>query len=79
MTDILLAKKIAKEHGVKGFRKLKLKRPMWYVGQQTVHINKHIALRMVARLEAEGFTIIGRSSIIQSIENDTFDTVTITL
>ena len=77
--NIETAKKIVKDHGVKGFRKLKLKRPMWVVGRQTVHVNKHVALRMIDRLESEGFCIQQRDVIMSLIEKDLFDSCTITI
>ena len=73
------AKKIVKNHGVKGFRKLKLKRPMWVIGKQTVKINQHTARRMIERLEEEGFTITQRDVTMQMVENEMIDTITITV
>ena len=77
MNNIELAKKICKEHGVKGFRKLKLKRPLYTVGRQTVRINKRIALRLVDSLESNGFKIDNRDMVMSLIEQDLFDSFTI--
>ena len=79
LAQIEVAKKIVKNHGVKGFRKLKLKRPMWVIGKQTIKINKYTALRMIERLEEEGFTITQRDVTMQMVENEMIDTITITV
>jgi hypothetical protein len=57
MTKLDEAKKCAKNHGVKGFRKMKLKRPIHLIGKQCQHINPHVALRLIDRLKEIGFRI----------------------
>ena len=59
MKNFDLARKICKEHGVKGFRKLALKRPIYVAGKQTAWLNSCIAERLIARLIEEGFEIGG--------------------
>jgi len=51
------AKTILKEHGVNGFRKLKLKRVRYSAGKQCEWINPHVAVRLLDRLTAEGVVI----------------------
>ena len=77
MKNFDLAKKICKEHGIKGFRKLKLKRVTYTAGKQTVHINQHVAIRLINRLEAEGFIVDQRQTMIELAKKGLSDTFSI--
>jgi hypothetical protein len=77
MKNFELAKKICKEHGVKGFRKLKLKRPMYISGKQCQSINAHIAKRLIDRLLSEGFEIRDANTCYQLAEKGLLDTITV--
>lgn len=59
MKNFEMAKKICKEHGVKGFRKMALKRTVYVAGKQTIWLNSCIAERLIERLLDEGFEIGG--------------------
>ena len=77
MKDFNLAKKICKEHGVKGFRKLKLKRTLYVAGKQTIQINQHIAFRLLDSLKAAGFKV-DQEALMYSLAGKGFlDTVTV--
>lgn len=77
MKNFELAKKICKEHGVKGFRKLKLKRTMFTAGKQCQSINAHIAKRLIDRLLAEGFEIRDAGTCYELAGKGLLDTVTV--
>lgn len=77
MKNFELAKKICKEHGVKGFRKLKLKRPMYVSGKQCQSINPHVAKRLIDKLLSEGFEIRDAGTCYQLAEKGLLDTVTV--
>jgi predicted transcriptional regulator len=77
MKNFELAKKICKEHGVKGFRKLKLKRTMFTAGKQCQSINAHIAKRLIDRLLAEGFEIRDAGTCYELADKGLLDTVTV--
>jgi hypothetical protein len=62
MKDYTQAKKICKEHGVKGFKKMNLKRTVYVAGKQCQRINSSIATRLIERLVEEGFEIAGLST-----------------
>ena len=71
------AKKIAKDLNVKGFRKLALKRTLYVVGKQCAFMNKETAFALIAGLEAAGWTIEQRATIIELAEKGLLDSVTI--
>ena len=75
MIDLTLAKKVAKEHGVKGFRKLKLKRTIYVAGKQCQFLNTYIALRLISRMEELGFTIGDKQTTIELAEKGLLDTI----
>lgn len=77
MKDYNLAKKICKEHGVKSFRKAKLKRTIYYAGKQCERINPHIAKRLLSRLESEGFNIGNRDVAYELAEKGLLDQITV--
>lgn len=77
MSNIITAKQVVKDHGVKGFRKLKLKREVYTIGKQCSYINKHVALRLITRLEALGFSIGGKQVTLELAEKGLLDTITL--
>lgn len=77
MKDFDIAKKIFKEHGVKGFRKLKLKRPAYIGGKQCSKLNSHIAKNLLDRLVACGFHIDDLNTCYSLAEKGLLDTVTV--
>lgn len=77
MANIELAKKICKEHGMKGFRKLALKAPTFVAGRQTVQINECIAERLVNRLLSEGFKIAQPEVLLSLAAKGHLDTIMI--
>lgn len=77
MKDFNIAKKLFKEHGVKGFRKLKLKRPTYTGGKQCSHLNPHIAKRLLDRLVECGFQIDDLNTCYSLAEKGILDTVTV--
>ena len=77
MKDIIKAKKYAKEAGVKGFRKLKLKRPIHVIGKQCTYIPTDIAKRLIANLQSLGFDISQLDTTISLAEMGLLDTISI--
>ena len=77
MTKLKQAKKCAKEHGIKGFRKLKLKRPIHLIGKQCAYINAYIALRLIDRLKEIGFRIGDEKTTRELAEKGLLDTISI--
>ena len=77
MTKLDQAKKCAKEHGVKGFRKLRLKKEVYIVGKQCARIEKHIALRLIVRLEQFGFKIGSKETTLELAKKGLLDTITL--
>ena len=71
------AKQIFKEHGVKGFRKLKLARPTYTGGKQCSTLNAHVAKRLLDRLVEEGYTIDDLQTCYELAEKGLLDTITI--
>lgn len=72
-----LAKKICKEHGVKGFRKMALVRTVYVAGKQTAFLNPCIAERLLKRLTDEGFTIAGLETCKELAAKGLLDCVSI--
>ena len=77
MTKVELAKKICKEHGVKGFRKLKLKRTTYVAGKQCDHINKHIAKRLLDSLINNGIPVDNKATCYELAEKGFLDVITL--
>ena len=77
MSNILLAKKCVKEHGVKGFRKLKLKRETYVIGRQCAYLNKFVVQNMIKRLEKLGFEVQQKRVCFELAEKGQLDTLTI--
>ena len=71
------AKIIAKNHGVAGFRKLRLKAPIFLIGKQGSFLDKHVALRLIGRLKEIGFYIDGEDIILQLADKGLLDCITI--
>ncbi|MBY7902345.1 hypothetical protein [Vibrio vulnificus] len=78
MTHLELAKKVTKEHGIKGFRKLSLKRPTYVVGKQCQFINKFVALNLLESLSRKGFDIADYKTCVELANKGHLDTITIT-
>lgn len=72
-----LAKKLCKEHGIKGFRKLKLKREMYIAGKQCETMTRFIANNLLDSLIAKGFDIADISTCRQLADKGLLDTITI--
>ena len=77
MKNYELAKKICKEHGIKGFRKMALKRPVYVAGKQCQRLNGHIALRVLSRLTAEGFEVANLGTCRELAEKGLLDSISI--
>lgn len=74
---MLRAKQIFKDHGVKGFRKLKLKRVTYTAGKQCLTLNSHVAKRLLDRLIEEGYTIDDLQTCYELAAKGLLDTITI--
>ena len=72
-----LAKKVCKEHGVKGFRKLKLKRPTYAAGKQGQYLNPHVSKNLLDSLTRKGVQVSDLNLMHQLAEKGLMDTVTI--
>ena len=72
------AKKICSNHGVKGFRKLKLKRPVYVAGKQSVMLNPHIATRLIDELVKVGYIICNEVTVRELATKGHLDCVSIT-
>lgn len=77
MLNYEIAKKICKEHGVKGFRKMKLVRPIYTVGKQCSFLNQHIAERLISRLVEEGFEVAQHKTCLDLASKGLLDTILI--
>lgn len=73
------AREICKNHGIKGFRRLKLQRPIFVAGKQCTQINSHIAKRLIDRLVEEGYTVEMKDTLLELADKGLFDTVSISL
>ena len=71
------AKMICKNHGIKGFRKLKLVRPVYVAGKQCSKIDRYIAERLLNRLVQEGFDVADYGTCLQLAEKGMLDTISI--
>ncbi len=79
MSHIAAAKKIAKSYGVKGFRKVNLKRvkTLYNVGKQCQQIDAETALAFIADLEAAGVEVMQRDTILSLASRGHMDMITI--
>lgn len=77
MKDFEIAKKVCKEHGIKGFRKLALKREIFVAGKQCSYINTEMAKRLIDRLLSLGFNVADVDTSIQLAEKGFLDTLSI--
>lgn len=75
--NVTLAKKICKKHGLKGFRKIRLKRECYIAGKQTNRINTSTALSLLDDLTNSGFLIRDLPVLKELAENGLLDSVTI--
>lgn len=77
MRNFELAKKICKEHGLKGFRKLKLKRVMYTAGKQTVTLSRATSTSLIYKLEAAGYSVDQRQTMLDLSRKGLADTFSI--
>lgn len=71
------AKKIAKEHEIKGFRKLRLKGQMYIVGKQCQWMDTSTALSILSALEKIGYQISGKETALELARKGLLDTITL--
>ncbi|APD92039.1 hypothetical protein BM525_19345 (plasmid) [Alteromonas mediterranea] len=69
--DVVLARAIAKKHGIKHCKKGTAKSSPIYVGRQTVRVEKDVATALVKELQESGFYI--ESSSLGLVEHDIAD------
>lgn len=69
------AKQIAKQFGVKGFRKMKLARIRYTVGRQCEMIKNGVAF--IEAMEAAGYEVTQRETCIQLAQKGLLDSITI--
>lgn len=72
-----LAKYICKEHGVKGFRKLKLKEEMYTAGKQCSYISPILAKSLLEELIETNFVITDYNTCMELANKGQLDTITI--
>jgi len=77
MKNFEAAKKVCKNHGVKGFRKLALKRDIFVAGKQCAFINAEIAKRLIGRLLELGYQVADVNTSLQLAEKGLLDTISI--
>ncbi|EAR3610354.1 hypothetical protein BHH47_00455 [Salmonella enterica] len=75
--NIEAVKAIAKALGVKGFRKLRLKRELYTIGKQCAFMDTQTATSLIKRVQAVGFEVEGLSTCLELAEKGLLDTVTI--
>tara|TARA_B000000565_G_scaffold255758_1_gene237643 strand:- start:119225 stop:119473 length:249 start_codon:yes stop_codon:yes gene_type:complete len=76
-TDFQKAKEICKAHGVKGFRKLALKRPLYIAGKQCIKIEN--AQKLLIDLHSAGYGIRDYQTCFELAQKGMLDCVTISL
>jgi len=77
MPSLIEVKKAVKNHGVKGFRKLKLKRELYVIGKQCSWLSPFIADRLIRRIEELGFEVSDRKTSLELAEKGFLDCITI--
>ena len=77
LTKLDQAKKCAKDHGVKGFRKLRLKKELYIVGKQTAFLNTHTAKRLINRFEEIGYRVSMKKTLLELAEKGFLDCITL--
>lgn len=71
-------KAILKAHGVKGFRKLKLKRVVYTIGKQTQFMDSDTAFSLMGALTAMGWKIEQADVCAQLAAKGLLDTLSVT-
>lgn len=70
-------KDFLKQQGVKGFRKLRLKRPVWVAGKQCQRLDRQTALAVIEGIEALGYRVAQRNTTIELAQKGLLDTISI--
>ncbi|EEZ5366891.1 hypothetical protein DDM44_001202 [Escherichia coli] len=70
-------KAVAKELGVKGFRKLKLSRETYVIGQQGQYLDENSAIVLLNKITRYGFQIEQYKTCFELYEKGLLDTLTI--
>lgn len=77
MTNLEAAKKAVKAAGVKGFRRLKLKRTIYLIGRQGQFMTERTARELVAALENAGYRIQDKNTALSLTTKGLLDCITI--
>ncbi|EAM6533148.1 hypothetical protein ACE1EC_004365 [Salmonella enterica] len=72
-------KALVKALGIKGFRKLKLKRELYVAGKQCSFMDKDTATSLIKGIYSLGFEIEGLTTCLELADKGLLDTVTIKL
>ncbi|EEX2602327.1 type I 3-dehydroquinate dehydratase [Escherichia coli] len=75
--EIKEIKAVAKELGVKGFRKLKLSRETYVIGQQGQYLDENSAIVLLNKITRYGFQIEQYKTCFELYEKGLLDTLTI--
>lgn len=77
MQTIETAKTLCKEHGIKGFRKMALKRPIYVAGKQGAYIERTAAKNLVISLSSSGYVIPDKDTCLELADKGLLDCITI--
>ncbi|EDA8844914.1 hypothetical protein A4M37_19200 [Salmonella enterica subsp. enterica serovar Typhimurium] len=77
MMNIEAVKAVAKALGIKGFRKLKLRRELYVVGKQCAFMDPITANSLIKKVLAVGYEIEQLSTCLELADKGLLDTVTI--
>lgn len=77
MTNLEAAKKAVKAVGVKGFRKLKLKRTIYMIGRQGQFMTERTTRELVAALENAGYRIQDKNTALSLAAEGLLDCISI--
>lgn len=77
MSNLEKAKKLAKQNGLKGFRKIRVARGGYAVGRQTERMTEGTALNVMAGFEKLGFQICQKQTCLELAAKGLLDTLTI--
>ncbi|EBD5024581.1 hypothetical protein ACDX64_001564 [Salmonella enterica] len=75
--NIDAVKALVKALGIKGFRKLKLKRELYVAGKQCSFMDKDTATSLIKGIYSLGFEIEGLITCLELADKGLLDTVTI--
>ncbi|ECE0403390.1 hypothetical protein CB337_00165 [Salmonella enterica subsp. enterica serovar Agbeni] len=75
---IEVVKAAVKALGIKGFRKLKLKREVYTIGKQCAFMDTQTATSLIKAIMANGWTVQQLPTCLELAEKGLLDTVTIT-